>query len=151
VRYCDHCRNWNTQWPMRCRYCGAGLDGRICRRNHVNPLDPRLAFCGECGEPLLKHSGAGSSFRLCLLSAVVLFCGLMFSALPLVFAKDYPLLSFFVTICLLLIVFRLALQLLPPSLRQIIESVFGALGMVLSGLARFIFNLVFGTGHKGRR
>jgi hypothetical protein len=151
MRYCTHCRKWNSQWPTRCRFCAAGLDGRICRRNHVNPLDWRLAFCGECGEPLLKHSGAGSSLRLCLLSASVLFSGLLIAALPLMFAKEYPLLSFFLTLCILLIVLRLALQLLPPALRQFIESVFGALGMLLSGLTRFIFGLLFRNTHKGRR
>ena len=52
MRLCHSCRNWNSDWPTRCRHCGVGLDGRLCPRNHVNPVDSLLSFCGECGQPL---------------------------------------------------------------------------------------------------
>ncbi len=62
MRLCHSCRSWNSDWPTRCRHCGVGLDGRLCPRNHVNPVDARLSFCGECGQPLERKWGAGFTF-----------------------------------------------------------------------------------------
>src|SRR5437867_7894986 len=56
---------------MRCRYCAAGLAGRLCTRNHVNPLDWRLTFCGDCGAPLQRISGAGFSVRPYLIAGAI--------------------------------------------------------------------------------
>jgi hypothetical protein len=72
MRWCHHCRHYNQGWPSRCRYCRSGLDGRLCPRNHVNPADRHLGFCGECGEPLERVWGAGFSFRPYAVSAAVL-------------------------------------------------------------------------------
>src|SRR5437667_9710955 len=61
MRLCRNCRKFNAGEPLRCRYCRAGLVGRLCPRNHINPVDSGVAFCGDCGEPLERTCGAGSS------------------------------------------------------------------------------------------
>lgn len=62
MRWCRHCRHFNLGEPLRCRYCRVGLIGRLCPRNHLNPADPDLAFCGDCGQPLEEQSGAGRAW-----------------------------------------------------------------------------------------
>jgi hypothetical protein len=70
--HCPSCQKtiaWYDNIPLvsyvvlggRCRYCRAGLAGRLCPRGHVNPVDTGLSFCGECGQPLERVTGAGSS------------------------------------------------------------------------------------------
>ena len=77
MRWCHSCRQYNQGWPVRCRYCSAGLDGRLCPRNHVNPADRRLGFCGECGQPLDQVWGAGFSVRPYLVSFGILLLAIL--------------------------------------------------------------------------
>ena len=88
MRWCSHCRNFNTGWPARCRYCAVGLDGRLCPRNHVNPTDSRLAFCGECGQPLERKSGAGFSPVPYAVSAGICLASFALAALLVVVSQE---------------------------------------------------------------
>src|SRR5713226_7220387 len=114
MRFCHNCRQWNTQWPTRCRHCGVGLEGRLCPRNHVNPIDSRLAFCGECGQPLERKWGAGFAIRPYVLALSVLVGTLLLSALVGFVAKGDPMMSALIVLVILVIGLRVVFQILPP-------------------------------------
>ena len=143
MRFCHHCRNWNSGWPLRCRRCSAGLEGRLCPRNHINPMDSRLAFCGECGQVLERNSGAGSQVRSYLLAFAILMLTGSLAVLALVFSKETPMTLLLIVLALLIFGFRLAMQVLPPAARKLIES-------ALRGLMNLLFMLLFGTSNKER-
>src|SRR5437588_5728987 len=118
MRYCCNCRKWNTDWPLRCRYCSAGLEGRLCPSGHVNPPDARLAFCGECGKPLERKWGAGFSFKPYLLGGAVMVITLLLSAaIAQVCQTKDPLASAIVVMVIVIVGLRLAFQILPPWVR----------------------------------
>lgn len=143
MRLCHHCRRYNAGWPLRCRYCGAGLEGRLCPRNHVNPADPKIAFCGECGQPLERTWGAGSSLKVYLLATLILVVTFFVAILPVAFIKETPMLSVLLSLIILIIGFRLAFGILPPGGRQVVAE-------LCKGIGRLFSTLLFGTGHKGR-
>ena len=138
MRWCGNCRKFNADWPVRCRYCGAGLEGRLCPRNHVNPVDSKIAFCGECGGVLERRSGAAFSVVPYLFAVGSFLAAVTAGAFVLVVAVQ-TLFSALVFLGLLFLGIRLAFGILPPSSRRFTAKMFGAL---LEGL--------LGTGNKGR-
>ena len=143
MRWCHHCRKYNSDWPLRCRYCGAGLEGRLCPRNHVNPPDFRLAFCGDCGQPLQRTWGAGFSVRPYLVAFFVVIATVALSSFVLSFSTEVPMLSLLLVLIMLIVGFRLAVQILPPSARNLIAFLF-------TGVTNLLFAVFFGTGNKGK-
>jgi hypothetical protein len=141
MKFCRNCRKFNAGEPVRCRYCRAGLIGRLCPRNHVNPVDSQLAFCGECGQPLERECGAGTS--LVRVSAIVLG-GLMMlfvlSALLCSSEVQGQLLGMLVVFAIIILGLRFAFGLLPAWARNLLGSV-----------TRGILNFVLGTGNKGHK
>jgi hypothetical protein len=144
MRWCKNCGKVNSGWPVRCRYCSVGLDGRLCARNHVNPVDPSLAFCGECGGPLDRKHGAGFSVQPYLTALSVLLAAGILATLPLLFLRESPMTSVFVALLILVLGLRLALQILPPSARNLIAA-------VCRGTGNLLVIVLFGTGNKGRK
>src|SRR5437899_374398 len=124
---------------MRCRNCGVGLEGRMCARHHVNPFDPRLSFCGECGQPLERKWGAGFSVVPYVLAFAISLGTILLSALVISFANEAPMTSALIALVILVIGFRIAFQILPPWVRNAANDV-----------AQFLLRLVLGTGNKGR-
>lgn len=142
MRFCHHCRKYNHGRPLRCRFCGVGLEGRLCPRNHVNPADPSIAFCGDCGQPLERTWGAGRSTKLYLFAILILFVTFVVSLVPMAFSKEAPMLSALLSLLIVVIGFRLAFAILPPSGRHLVV-------MVWKGVGRLLSAALFGTGHKG--
>lgn len=139
MRYCRNCRKWNTDWPFRCRYCRAGLEGRLCPSGHVNPPDASLAFCGECGKPLEQHWGAGFSFKPYVLGFGVAMLTILFSLCAVqAFQTDSPLVTSVILLIILILGFRLSFRILPPWVGKFTSDVF-----------TFFMRLILGTGIKG--
>src|SRR5712691_1228683 len=157
MRWCHYCRHYNTGWPMRCRYCAAGLAGRLCTRNHVNPLDWRLTFCGDCGAPLQRVSGAGFSFRPYLIAgAIWLVTCAVISVLWLV--RDLaPGIVLVVMLAVGMLGGYLGWQILPPSAQRVVTLLLQFARVIVTGLARLILRLMskstrrVRTRLKGRR
>ncbi|MDE3179714.1 MAG: zinc ribbon domain-containing protein [Acidobacteriota bacterium] len=143
MRVCHHCGNYNAGWPVRCRYCGAGLEGRMCPRHHVNPIDSRIAFCGECGQPLERTWGAGPATRVYVLALLVSAVTFAVALLPIVFGKEAPMLRGLISFLILVVGLRLAVSILPPGGRRVLLALWSGVGRILS----MVF---FGTGNKGR-
>jgi hypothetical protein len=141
MRYCRHCRKWNAGEPLRCRFCSAGLAGRLCPSGHVNPPDRHLAYCGDCGKPLEQRWGAGFSFKPYLLGAGVLMATVLISTL-LQYAghADAPVVTAIMVLIIVVIGFRLAFRILPPWV-----------GTFIGEAASFFMRLILGTGIKGRK
>src|SRR2546428_12591671 len=99
MRWCRHCGKANGGWPLRCRMCGVGLAGRLCPRNHVNPADYRLAYCGECGEALEPDSGTGLTWLTYVIALGLLGVGCVGAFLLLCFplAPEAPMTSLLVS------------------------------------------------------
>src|SRR5439155_15665171 len=123
MRFCYNCRKWNSEWPTRCHYCGVGLEGRLCPRNHVNPVDSRLAFCGECGQPLERKCCAGFSLVPYVLALSIFIGTMLLCALVTLFAKEDPVMSILVVLVILVIGFRVAFHILPPWVRNAASEV----------------------------
>src|SRR5438128_4789993 len=141
MRYCRSCRKWNTDWPLRCRYCRAGLEGRLCPSGHVNPPDPSLAFCGECGKPLEQKWGAGFSLKPYILAFGVLMVTLLLSiAATHIGQTDAPFVSGLIVLIILIIGFRLAFRILPPWVGKFTGDIIG-----------FFMRIILGTGLKGKK
>ena len=138
MRFCHNCRQWNNEWPTRCRHCGVGLDGRLCPRHHVNPVDPRLSFCGECGQPLERKWGAGFSFVPYVVALSIFIGTMLLCALATLFLKEDPVMSSFVCLVILVIGLRVVFQILPPWVKN-----------ATSAVAHFFLRVVLGTGNKG--
>jgi hypothetical protein len=157
MRWCHHCRHYNSGWPPRCRYCAAGLAGRLCTRNHVNPLDWRLTFCGECGAPLTRISGAGISIRPYLVAGGIwLATWAVITVLWLV--KDLaPGIVLVVMLAIGGLGGYLGWQILPPSAQRVLTMLFQFARVIVTGLVRLTLRLTFkGTRQvrtrlKGRR
>jgi hypothetical protein len=150
MRWCHHCRHFNTGWPARCRYCSAGLDGRLCTRNHVNPLDWSLTFCGDCGAPLQRVSGAGFSARPYLVAATIGLTTLTVISLLLGLGRYAP-----GTVLALVLVGlvggTLAWQILPPRGQRVLTVIGRGLHVVMRGLWRVASRLVFGRRPRTRK
>src|SRR5438128_990617 len=141
MRYCRNCRKWNTDWPLRCRYCSAGLEGRLCPSGHVNPPDQRLAFCGECGKPLERKWGAGFSVKPYLLALGVVMVTLLLSfTVTHIGQADAPVVTALIVLVIIILGFRLAFRILPPWV-----------GKFVGDTMNFVMRLVLGTGNKGRK
>ena len=140
MRWCRNCDKVNNGWPARCRHCAAGLDGRLCKRGHVNPIDPALAFCGECGQPLERKCGAGFSVRPYLVAAFILACAglLCLGLLLLAERQEATRMSLVLALVILVIGTRFAFQVLPPWA-----------GILVRDTINFLLRLVLGTGNKG--
>jgi double zinc ribbon protein len=138
MRCCKNCGKVNTDWPSRCRHCGAGLEGRLCSRGHANPLDPQLSFCGECGQPLERKSGAGFSATPYLVALAVAMLTFLFSGSVLFLFKEDPPMAALLAIVILIFGLRLVFQILPPGVRTFMREA-----------ANLLLRLVFGTGNKG--
>jgi hypothetical protein len=151
MRWCHHCRHFNTGWPMRCRYCAAGLDGRLCTRNHVNPLDWRLTFCGDCGAPLQRVSGAGFSARPYGVAAVIGFITLGLISLFLGLGPYAPGTALVLILVVALVGGGLAWQILPPRGQRVLTVIGRGMHVVLSGLGRWSFRLLFRRRAKTRK
>lgn len=141
MRYCHNCRKWNTGEPLRCRFCSAGLEGRLCPSGHVNPPDRHLAYCGDCGKPLEQKWGAGFSVKPYLIGSGIVMATLLLSALVSHIGQvNAPVLTAIVVLVIVIVGFRLAFRILPPWVGRFI-------GEAMSLLMR----LVLGTGNKGRK
>jgi hypothetical protein len=134
VRWCHHCRHFNTGWPNRCRYCSAGLDGRLCARGHVNPLDWQLTYCGDCSAPLQRISGAGFSARPYLIAIAIALVTLVVVSLLLQFGPHAPGLVLTLILFVSLIGGLLAWQVLPPTGRRVL-AVIGRILRAIVGVA----------------
>lgn len=109
MRWCSNCRSFNAGWPFRCHYCGAGLEGRLCRSGHVNQSDASLVFCGECGKLLEKTWGAGFSPVPYLLGITVMLGTLALAGIAWWLISPYePVLNALVVLAILIVGFRLA-------------------------------------------
>ena len=140
MTFCRNCRKFNVGEPMRCRYCRAGLTGRLCPRNHVNPVDAHVAFCGECGQPLERECGAGSSLaRIVGVTVGYLILFIVLIAILTSPQLQQQLFKMLVVLGLIVAGLRFAFGLLPSWARQLVSSV-----------TRGILNLVLGTGNKGK-
>jgi len=140
MKFCRNCRKFNVGEPMRCRYCRAGLVGRLCPRNHVNPVDAHVAFCGECGQPLERECGAGSS--LARVVGVTMGCLMLFIVLVAILSStqlQQQLFEMLIVLGLLILGLRFAFGLLPSWARHLLGSV-----------TRGILNLILGTSNKGK-
>jgi hypothetical protein len=138
MRWCKNCGKVNTGWPGRCHYCSVGLDGRLCVRGHVNPTDPDLSFCGECGQPLESKTGAGFSLAPYLISfAVLVSMTLLLGLVTLIFKEDAAM-GALLGLLILIFGLRLVFRILPPGATNLARE---AVNLVL--------RIVFGTGNKG--
>lgn len=72
----------------------------MCRRNHVNPTDNRLAFRGECGQVLERTCGAGSQLRSYFLALGILMLTGSLASVALTFRKETPMLSVLIALAL---------------------------------------------------
>jgi len=139
MKFCRNCRKFNVGEPMRCRYCRAGLVGRLCPRNHVNPVDSHVAFCGECGQPLERECGAGSSLtRVWGVTVGVLILFIVLVAILTSAQLQQQLFEMLIVLVLLIVGLRFAFGLLPSGARDLVASV-----------TRGLLNLILGTGNKG--
>lgn len=138
MRWCKNCGKVNSGWPTRCRYCSVGLDGRLCTRGHINPTDVHLSFCGDCGQPLERKSGAGFCAAPYLLASAV-FASTMFlgGLVTFVFKENFPMAAL---VALLILVFglRFVFQILPPAAKNITR-----------GVVDLFLRIILGTGNKG--
>jgi hypothetical protein len=145
MHYCRNCRKWNDGWPLRCRYCSAGLEGRLCPSGHVNPPDRDLQYCGDCGRPLESKWGAGFSFQPYLLALGVVIITLLLSAAiahldHYAGQADAPLVTAIMVLVIVVVGFRLAFRILPPWVANFIGDV-----------VSFFIRLILGTGIKGKK
>ena len=145
MRWCKNCRDFNTGWPFRCHYCGAGLDGRLCPSGHVNPPDASLVFCGECGKLLEQKWGAGFSIIPYALGISMALTTIVLATLWVLLSTWDPVLNALVVLAIVIFGFRIAFSIVPPWVRNIISSLLSLLFDLLNSLLR----LVFGTGIKG--
>jgi hypothetical protein len=158
MRWCHHCRHYNSGWPPRCRYCAAGLAGRLCTRNHVNPLDWRLTFCGECGAPLTRISGAGLSVRPYVVAGGIWLAAWALVGLLVLIGARAPEIALALMLVILALGSYLAWQVLPPAgqqalrlLGRFIRYVAHVAGMVMHWVFRFFSGRRSRTRHKRRR
>jgi hypothetical protein len=138
MRWCKNCGKVNGGWPARCRYCSVGLDGRLCTRGHVNPTDARLSFCGDCGQPLERKSGAGFSAAPYLLASAVLVSTVALCALITFVPKENSPMTALLALLILIFGLRFVFQILPPAAKNITR-----------GVVDFFLRVVLGTGNKG--
>ena len=165
MRWCHHCHHYNTNDVVRCRYCGKGVAGRLCPRNHLNPPHRKLAYCGQCGDALETPYGAGFSFRPYVLALTVLaLAGALAGALIAHWEDFIPLVSLFagpqgqaselVRFLTPVLVFLLGLllmaaggglahQILPPFGQKVMTTVSGVGFSLLGGTVRFLTRLVW--------
>ena len=138
MRLCRHCHKFNAGEPLRCRYCRAGLLGRLCPRNHVNPVDAHVSFCGDCGQPLERATGAGSPV---LPMVGVVIGSILISAIiaAILSSQDLQQELFGMVIVLAILIggVRFAFGILPSTERNFV-------GSIIKGLV----NLLLGTGNK---
>src|SRR5689334_13893383 len=116
MRWCANCRKFNSGKPLRCGFCGQSLSGRLCERNHINPADPKLAFCGDCGKPLEKPTashGFPIPARPALIVAGVVVGGIVIWRMVAAFDG-----SILIIPLVILGLLRLLFKLLPVSLRN---------------------------------
>jgi hypothetical protein len=126
---------------MRCRYCRAGLAGRLCARGHVNPVDTGLSFCGECGQPLERVTGSGSSpFVPILVLIGALITVSMLAALASSVALQAQLFGMLIIFVILVGGLRLAFGIVASRERNFVAT-----------LLKGFINLLLGTGNKGKK
>ena len=102
------------------------------------PWTPHLSFCGECGQPLDRKSGAGFSSTPYLIASAVVTLMLLLSGSVLFLFKEDPLMAALLALVILIFGLRLTFQILPPGVRKFLREAVNVL-----------LNLVFGTGNKG--
>ena len=134
MRYCRNCHNWNIGEPRRCRFCGSGLEGRLCPSGHVNPPSRSLGFCGECGKPLERTWGAGFSIKPYLLAGGVIMATVILSAAVVTIGQiDAPVVTALVVLIITVVGFRLAFQVLPPWIAKFLGEVVTFFARVILG------------------
>src|SRR5579864_3367905 len=122
MRWCGNCRRLNSGWPTRCRYCAIGF-GRLCPRNHVNPSDAQLAFCGECGEPLERQWSSRRSLIPYAVALAVFGLAILVSAAIVRLGREDVFMSVIVAFLVLIFGLRLGFHILPPWVRNITRDV----------------------------
>ncbi len=146
MRWCHHCHHFNTAWPARCHYCGAGLAGRLCTRNHVNPLDWRLTFCGDCGAPLQRISGAGFSILPYLVAGAIWLATWLVIGVLLVLGHWAPGTAFILILVVATVGSYLAWQLLPPGGQRVLSVA----SKVIARVTMFMLRLLLRTVSRWR-
>lgn len=141
MKLCRNCRKFNAGEPTRCRYCRAGLVGRVCPRNHVNPIDRQLAFCGECGQPLERECGAGLAVpRIVPIGLRALFVLMVFVAVLSNRQTRVPFFEMLIVCGLLVAGVRFAFGLLPAWVRHL-----------LAAITRWLVQFILGRAIKEKR
>src|SRR5437867_4241145 len=142
---------------MRCRYCAAGLAGRLCTRNHVNPLDWRLTFCGDCGAPLQRVSGAGFSSRPYLVAGGLWLSTVMLMSLVWLARGLAPGIVFGMIVVVGALGGYLGWQVLPPMAQHVLTILVRGVWIIVRSVVRLMLRLMalitrrLGTRLKGRR
>jgi hypothetical protein len=153
VRWCHHCRSFNSGWPVRCRHCAAGLAGRLCPRNHINPTDPHLAFCGDCGQPLSQVFGGRFSMRPYAVAAGVALTSTAVTLVLAVMARNFGAGALVLAATVLVVGWRQAYRLLPPSAQRgaaLLAGTFWRTGRALSRIVLRLTKATLRTTLKGR-
>src|SRR5258708_4986148 len=122
MRWCGNCRRLNSGWPTRCRYCAVGF-GRLCPRNHANPSDPQLAFCGESGEPLERRWSSGRSLLPYAVGCSVFLVTILLSTGVVQFAREDIIMSVVLAFGVLILGLRLGFHILPPWVRNVTRDI----------------------------
>jgi len=60
MKFCPHCKRWNTGDPQRCHFCARTWNVKLCSAGHVNP--PNAMSCGECGRTHLSEPAGRTPF-----------------------------------------------------------------------------------------
>jgi len=150
VRWCGNCRRFNTGWPVRCRYCAAGLAGRLCPRSHINPVDPGLSFCGECGQPLSQAFGGAFSMRPYVISAGIFLVCIGASLLVLSQAGRLGFGPVVLVLAAAAFYIRFAHRILPPSGQRLVMLFWTTVWFVIRFVFRSTRRIAAMTGNKGR-
>jgi hypothetical protein len=104
----------------------------------VNPTDPRLSFCGECGQPLERKCGAGFSPAPYLLASAVLASMMLLCGLVTLVFKENPTMGALVALLILIFGLRLVFPILPPEAKTFAREA-----------VNLLLRVLFGTGNKG--
>jgi hypothetical protein len=104
----------------------------------VNPIDPQLSFCGECGQPLDRRCGAGFVATPYVLACLVFVSTILLCGSVMFVFKEIPPMAAILALAILIFGLRLAFRILPPSI-----------GSLVRDAVNLLLRVIFGTGNKG--
>jgi hypothetical protein len=140
VRWCSNCRMFNVGAPQRCRYCSAGLEGRLCPAGHVNPPDKGLVHCGQCGRMLEARWGSSGSWRVWLVGVVVMILTLIVAAVVANFSPEQSFITVLMVAVIMVLGFRFGFSLLPSWVRD-----------MMAEAASFLLRMLLGRSIRGKK